>query len=207
VGSDPHARFSFPRNRPGGYLVTVADFFQTVIDTQVLPGQADHLARHVVEFLAGKGVISASPSEEGGYPRGPRALEISDPAERRIAHETIPPVYSHLQVIIGRAIHSGDMSDPRAPRASCPKCAKTFDDPDEEWSAPVQARLGGDDESSHTCPGCGAAAPVTAWGYDSGTGFGNLGFRFWNWPPLSRAFLEDLRQELGHTLAVVRGKL
>ena len=185
----------------------MADLFQTVIDTQVRPDQADHLARHVVEFLAGKGVIAASPSEEGGYPRGPRALEISDPAVGRTAHETIPPVYSHLQVIIGRAIHSGDMSDPRSPRAICPKCAAVFDDPDEEWPAAVQGWLAGDDDSSLGCPGCGAAAPVTAWGYDSGTGFGNLAFRFWNWPPLSRAFLEELRKELGHPLAVVRGKL
>jgi hypothetical protein len=52
----------------------MADYFQTVIDTKARPDEADHLARHVVSFLAGRGVIDANPSEEGGYPRGPRAL-------------------------------------------------------------------------------------------------------------------------------------
>jgi hypothetical protein len=185
----------------------MADTFQTVIDTQAGTGDADHLARHVVAFLAEKGIIAATPSEEGGYPRGPNALEISDVVRTRAAHETIPPVYSHLQVIIGRATHSGDMSDPRPPRASCPRCGKALDDPDEEWSAAVQAWLGGDRESSLLCPSCGASAPVTTWPCDPGWGFGHLAFRFWNWPPLRPGFLDELRKELGHSVEVVRGRL
>jgi hypothetical protein len=185
----------------------VADYFQTLIDIHARPDEADHLARHVVEFLAGKDVISATPSEEGGYPRGSRALEISDPDDRPAAHETIPPVYSHLQVIIGRATHAADMSEGRPPRATCPSCARPLEDPDEEWPAAVQAWLAGDDDSSLACPACGASAPVAGWGYDSRFGFGTLAFRFWNWPPLSRGFLDELRRELGHPIAIVRGKL
>jgi hypothetical protein len=48
---------------------------------------------------------------------------------------------------------------------------------------------------------------VTAWSCDPGWGFGHLAFRFWNWPPLRPAFLEELRKELGHPVALVRGKL
>lgn len=206
MGRDPHARFSFPRGIRAGILSDVADFYQTVIDTQTRPDDADHLARHVVAFLAERGIIAASPSEEGGYPRGPNAMDISEPVRERAAHETIPPVYSHLQVIIGRATHSGDMSEVRPPEASCPACGKRLDDPDEEWGAAVQAWLAGDDPSL-SCPGCGEAAPVTAWRYGTAFGFGSLAFRFWNWPPLRPAFLEELRAELGHSVAVVRGKL
>jgi hypothetical protein len=185
----------------------MADFFQTIIDTRVEAGEADHLARHVVSFLADRDIIARDPSEEGGYSRGPRALEISDVPPRRAAHETIPPVFSHLQVIIGRTIHSGDLSESRPPRARCPRCGLALDDPDDEWRAAVQAWLGGDDASSLGCPGCGAAAPVSEWEYDAQYGFGNLAFRFWNWPPLTSAFLEDLRKELGHPISLVRGKL
>ena len=185
----------------------MSDHFQTVIDTQAGPDDADHLARHVVSYLAGKGIVAASPSEEGGYARGPNALDISDPDRSRAPHETIPPVYSHLQVIIGRATHSGDMSDARPPKASCPRCGQALDDPDEEWSAAVQAWLGGDRDSSLSCPSCGAASPVTLWPCQPGCGFGHLAFRFWNWPPLRAGFLDDLRKELGHPVLVVRGKL
>jgi hypothetical protein len=185
----------------------MADYFQTIIDTQVDAAGVDHLARHIVSFLAGKGVIAATASEEGGYARGPGALGISELTERRPAHETIPPVYSHLQVMIGRATHSGDMSEIRPPKAVCTTCDKTLDDPDDEWRAAVQAWLAGDNDSLLACPECGAAAPVTAWDYGAGYGFGNLAFRFWNWPPLSGAFLEEVRRELGHPISVVRGKL
>lgn len=187
-------------------LSDVADFYQTVIDTQARPDDADHLARHIVAFLAEKGVIAANPDEEGGYPRGPHAMEISEPARERAGHETIPPVYSHLQVIIGRATHSGDMSDARPPDAACPACGKRLEDPDEEWGAAVQAWLAGDD-ASLSCPSCGGSTSVTAWTYDPGFGFGSLAFRFWNWPPLRGAFLAEMGKELGHSVALVRGKL
>jgi hypothetical protein len=195
---------------PGGslsYPQGVADTFQTLIDTRARADEADHLARHVVAFLAEKGVISATPSEEGGFPRGPNALTISDPDVRRPAHETIPPVYSHLQVIIGRATHAADMSEGRPPKATCPKCATALEDPDEEWPAAVQAWLAGDDDSALACPACGGPTAVAGWGYESRFGFGTLAFRFWNWPPMSRAFLDELGRELGHPIAVVRGKL
>lgn len=185
----------------------MADFFQTIIDTAVEGDGADHLARHVVSFLAERGVIAPNPDEEGGYPRGPQALEISEPLDPRTPHEAIPPSYSHLQVIIGRATHSGDMSQARAPEASCPRCGKALEDPDEEWRAAAQAWLAGDDDSMLACPGCGLAAPVASWSYGSRFGFGNLAFRFWNWPPLRGSFLDELRGELGHPIAVIRGKL
>ena len=187
----------------------MADTFQTIIDTGVRPGEADHLARHLVSFLAERGVIAATPSEEGGYPRGPRALEIAEAAPLRPAHEAIPPSYSHLQVMIGRATHSKDMSEARAPKAQCPKCGAEYptDDPDESWEAAVQGWLAGDDDSPLACARCQVGAPVAGWNYHSEFGFGNLAFRFWNWPPFRESFLQEIRNELGHPVAIVRGKL
>jgi hypothetical protein len=184
----------------------VADYYQTVIDTEARPDDADHLARHVVAWLADRGVIAASPDEEGGYARGPNALEIAEPLRERAAHETIPPVYSHLQVMIGRATHCGDLSDGRPPKASCPSCRAALEDPDEEWGASAQAWLAGDD-ASLACPSCGKAASVASWSYGSDFGFGSLAFRFWNWPPLRPGFLGELGKELGHSVALVRGRL
>ncbi|HVE42117.1 MAG TPA: hypothetical protein VNM14_19640 [Planctomycetota bacterium] len=187
----------------------MADTFQTIIDTGVRPDDADHLARHVVAFLAERGVIAANPSEEGGYARGPRALEIAEATDSRPAHEAIPPSYSHLQIIIGRATHSNDMSEARAPKADCPECGAMYpdDDPDESWEAACQAWLAGDDDSYLACPICQVGGPVASWKYGSAFAFGNLAFRFWNWPPFRESFLREIRSELGHPVAIVRGKL
>lgn len=187
----------------------MADYFQTIIDTGARLDETDHLARHVVELLSRRGIVAATPSQEGGYDRGPGAMDISDrPASAGPPrHESIPPVYSHLQVLIGRLIHSDDLSESRAPRALCPRCGKVFDDVDETWSAAAQAWTGGDDDSGLLCASCGKESPIADWNYDARLGFGKLAFRFWNWPPLKRSFLEEIRRELGHPIVLVEGKL
>ncbi|HZE97932.1 MAG TPA: hypothetical protein VE981_12965, partial [Planctomycetota bacterium] len=161
----------------------MADYFQTIVDTGARPDEADHLARHVVSYLAEKGVVKASPSEEGGYDRGPRALDISIIEFPATRHESIPPVHSHLQVLIGRMTHADDLSEFKAPLARCPLCGVMLDDVDGEWLAALQAWNGGDDDATLYCPACGKESPVAAWHYDSRYGFGGLAFRFWNWPP------------------------
>lgn len=187
----------------------MADYYQTIVDTRAGLEEADHLARHVVELLSGRGVVAPSPSDEGGYDRGPQATDISqaDLAARPPRHESIPPVYSHLQVLVGRMTHSVDLSEFRVPPAQCPACAWDLEDPDGNWQAALQLWLGGDDESGLLCAACGRESPIAAWVYDTGFGFGNLAFRFWNWPPLSAAFLDEMRRELRHPIVLVKGKL
>src|SRR5581483_1268100 len=58
----------------------MAEYFQTVVDTGATLGEADHLARHVVAWLADRGVVRPNPSQEGGYDRGPNAADIALPA-------------------------------------------------------------------------------------------------------------------------------
>jgi len=188
----------------------MGDRFQTIIDTQASLEEAPHLAQHVVLFLAGKGVVAPGLSEEGGYPRGPNALAISErpphPENRPVVHEPIPPVYFHLQVVVGRMTHSKDLNEFCPARAACPKCGKGLEDLDSDWTPAAQAWLAGDPEAALECPSCGAGTFVSSWVYDSGYGFGNLAFRFWNWPPFTRAFLEEVQRELGHPIALVEGK-
>ncbi|MBV8880248.1 MAG: hypothetical protein JO332_09810 [Planctomycetaceae bacterium] len=185
----------------------MADYFQSVVDPQAALDQADHLARHVVAWLAEQGVVRATPSEQGGYDRGPQALSIARPEPLRPGHESIPPVHSHLQVLIGRMTHPDDLSEFHEPRACCPSCAKPADHVDGEWQAATQDWVGGDDDAVLRCAACGKETPVIAWVYDRRYAYGNLAFRFWNWPPLKPSFLDELRRELGHPLVLVEGKL
>jgi uncharacterized C2H2 Zn-finger protein len=184
----------------------MAEHFQTIIDTRARADEADHLARHVVSFLSGKGIIAPTADQEGGYRRGERALEIANAAIPP-AHETIPPVHSHLQVMIGRATHAADMSSTARPQAHCPACGSAFREQDDLWREAEQEWLAGDDEAFLDCPTCQIGGNLVEWGYGTDYGFGNLAFRFWNWPPLSADFLEEIRRELQHPIVLVKGKL
>jgi hypothetical protein len=185
----------------------MADCYQTIVDTRAGAGEADHLARHVVSWLAEKGVVKPSPSQEGGYDRGDRALEISLPALARTGHELIPPVHSHLQVLIGRMTHSESLSEFHEPRAGCPACGKVLHDVDGDWQAATQDWLGGDDAAALLCGACGKESPVASWVYGHHFGYGLLAFRFWNWPPLKPSFLDEMRRELNHPIVLVEGVL
>lgn len=185
----------------------MADYFQTVVDTAARPDEADHLARHVLSLLSGRGIVAPAASGQGGYDRGPRALEISVTETAPLRHESIPPVHSHLQVLIGRMTHADDLSEFKAPRVACPRCGALLDDPDGNWQAAVQDWIAGDDDAGLLCAACGKEPPVVSWRHDPNYGFGNLAFRFWNWPPLSPAFLDELRRELKHPIMLVKGRL
>jgi hypothetical protein len=58
-----------------------------------------------------------------------------------------------------------------------------------------------------TCPRCGNVEPVTEWGYNPPYGFDNLGFAFWNRPPLKPAFVGEVSRRLGHRTVLVVGKV
>jgi hypothetical protein len=38
-------------------------------------------------------------------------------------------------------------------------------------------------------------------------GFGNLGFKFWNWPPLLPRFVKEVEEQLGNEVVFVYGKI
>jgi hypothetical protein len=43
--------------------------------------------------------------------------------------------------------------------------------------------------------------------FDPPWAFGNLGFKFWNWPPLKRSLIEQISGILGHGVIIIAGKI
>ena len=64
-----------------------------------------------------------------------------------------------------------------------------------------------DDAVTFPCPDCGKPERLVDWEGEFPWGFGNLGFTFWNWPPLSASFVREVTELLGHRSVLVRGKL
>ncbi len=181
----------------------MSDYYQTLVDAQAALGEAVHLGQHVVAFLAEREIVERTPNPEGGYPRGPGALTVC-------ASRALPPesgALTHLQVMTGRMIHSPSMATLNPSRAACPSCEAELEELDPDWSGVAHAWLSGDDDATLACPACGKSSPITGWIYPVNYGFGNLAFRFWNWPPLSWTFVEEVRRELNHRIILVSGRM
>jgi hypothetical protein len=91
-------------------------------------------------------------------------------------------------------------------RIICPACQATAENI-EGWGDAAQEWYDSNGPGILTCPRCGNVEPVTEWGYDPPYGFGNLGFTFWNWPPLKPSFVAEVSQRLGHRTVLVVGKV
>jgi len=55
------------------------------------------------------------------------------------------------------------------------------------------------------CRHCGQASELPRWIHPD-AGFVMLAFEFWNWSPLSEAFIEAIQKRLGHRISVIEGK-
>jgi len=80
----------------------------------------------------------------------------------------------------------------------CPKCAQNIvsDNWDlDSWSNNETDEL--------TCTKCGLRSDIHQFHFEPARGFSNLGFRFWNWPGLTPAFIKEFEQKLGCRVRVV----
>lgn len=193
--------------------------FERIVDVEVSGEEAGVLAERMVDWMVAEGLITRelssvlvySPHADEGYLPGPdwaRAVaDASDPT-------WLP---GPVAVVVGRNHHVGGQGEDEAEYAVCPRCGtrtviinypeefrpdpevwQPFEDGIAAWKATGQG--------SAPCSACGASAPVTEWGWDSGFAVGALAFDFWNWPSLSETFRAEFGRRLGHRTAEHTGK-
>lgn len=168
-----------------------------VADVDAHPGDAPDLARAVLGWLVGAGVVVAERTDcvLGDVPGG----HAPGPAARTIVTGDLggfPDVWPNgLEVDVGRSAFYGTVreDDP----VTCPHCAAWL--PFETVLPEVEEWLEGGPDSL-VCARCGARTGLNAWRWPAPCAFAQLGLRFWNWPPLANAFVAELARRLNHRL-------
>lgn len=197
----------------------MGDYFQTIVDTEATPGEAQQLAADVLDWLIAERFVAAERTDcvlgaDAGHPPGERYGEAVDQPDP----ELVKLWSNGLHIAVGRTVFDAGQGEPEA--VTCPHCAAEtklvdrcweldmekwapFRDATEAWSE------GYDDDSLVPCASCDRSAPVHAWQWaDDYFAFGHLGFTFWNWPPLRPEFVANLSRQLGgHRTVVLEGKL
>lgn len=185
----------------------MGDRFQTIVDLDASPADAEALAHRVVEWLVAEGIVLADRTDcvlgrPLGHPPGPHW-------ERAVSDDGDHEPWDGLAVHTGSTGFTSGADMPGA--AVCPHCRAVTALDDDVWprfSTAMQAwyETGG---ASVTCPACAAAVAVPEWGWDeSPLAFGHLGFEFWNWPDLTEDFHTRLAARLdGHRTAYLWGAI
>jgi phage FluMu protein Com len=183
----------------------MGNWFQRVVDQDASLDEAQELAAKILEILIDQEIIEAKLKECGlsgnrmGYPPGPNFEQIVDNPDCGI-HEL---KVNGLQIIVERTVFEPGQGKLEL---ICPQC-KSRNSVDRAWADAVTEWYSNIGDGILRCPHCNYIRAVTEWYYEPVIAFGNLGFEFWNWPPLSKSFLTYLSQQLAHRTVYVTGKL
>ncbi|WP_436774084.1 hypothetical protein [Yinghuangia sp. YIM S09857] len=195
----------------------MGDWFQTIVDTEATPEEAQELAANVLAWLISDGIVSAERTDcvlgaDAGHAPGARHGEaVVDPDPELV------DVWSNgLHVTVERTVFDAGQGEPSA--VTCPHCAVEMRLVDEYWSpveetwdlfADATESWADDYDEPVACPSCGRTARVHTWIWaDDYFAFGHLGFTFWNWPALRPEFVVELSSRLGgHRTVLLEGKL
>ena len=110
-----------------------------------------------------------------------------------------------LEIIKGRHITvSGEGS---YECSICPGCGAEGPVFGERWNAAATEWIEWRGAGNFECAHCGEKRGIVEWAHRDPIGFGALTFKFWNWPPLSVKFQEDLARRLGHRVHLFIGTL
>jgi len=179
--------------------------FQTIVDEDASVEEAQTLANEIRDWLVERGIIQATLTDcvlggDGrGYPPGRNFEEAISPG---VHHDLLQWRTNGLHLVIGRTVFDPGQADHIV---MCPQCRTPHEDHIQwgnaigEWYEGKTALL--------RCPHCNASTPITEWVFDPPWGFGNLGFKFWNWPPLKDEFVSEFGERLKHQTIIVKGKL
>jgi hypothetical protein len=125
---------------------------------------------------------------------------ISQGAKKIVTHPDLLPFQlrtNGLEIITERTIF--DTGENEIEKLICPKCEKDISGEDwdflNEWFGKKSDRL--------TCPSCNAATEVHDYQFVPEWGFSDLGFTFWNWPPLKDEFINEFKEKLECDVSVV----
>lgn len=180
----------------------MGDYFQSIVDPEATEAEAPHLADRVLRWLIDEQIVVSEPtdcilSKSRGYaPEAAYVKATGGPDDWLFKFRT-----NGLEVVSARHFF---YNGPTNFKPVCGECGNRIERTP-EWSHAANEWYVRAGPGMLQCPACLVSRPVTEWEHDPPVGFGNLGFTFWNWPPLTTEFIAALGQRLGHRVVHVEG--
>lgn len=172
---------------------------ETVVRLDVDGLDVEALATRLTDLLLARGIIVANPTPDKlvqprAWRPGPGWLAVLEPH---------PEIWRNLvdngvDIVTERCVHhpGGNYEPP-----TCARCATTLDE--NEHGAALDAWAAGT-EPTLVCPICAWSAPAGDWPAPWAVAIGAPAVVFHNWPPLTAAFIEELRAAMGGRTQLVR---
>lgn len=179
----------------------MSDSSQDIVAPHVRESDAPAVASSALRWLQGQQIVAEEPTrcvlglEDNGYAPGPHW--------RRAAQDDadfLTLASNGLELITARTVFD---TGGNGIELTCESCRAVFE-PGEAYMEAIEQWSEGGNDAEYACDRCGFAALLTDWTGPWACGFGCVGLRFWNWPPLRAEFIESIAQFLGGRVVLVR---
>lgn len=183
----------------------MGDWFQTIVDIDASLEETGPLSAAILNWLVEEGIVEKTLTDcvlgHGGQGHGPG--QNYEQVVKRDGFPIRELMTNGLDIVVGRTVfHPGQGTSNKV----CPACGATTEC-DDEWLRAVGQWYKGEPDDFVRCANCGYANSIAEWSADLSWGFGNLGFKFWNWSRLNQSFIDEFGRRLGHRIVFVAGKL
>jgi hypothetical protein len=169
----------------------MSDNFEMLVDLDATVEEAEELSRAVLERFRTLGLITGEPTGDcvlggQGYPPGPAVAELY----RRQGPEGRfwELLTCGVEPRVGRGFNEWALGRV-CEGLICSVCGAEIEPFGDEFGDSVGKAIGEWFDQSGAallaCPQCAHKRTVSEWQCKPALGFGNLAFRFWNWPPLA----------------------
>jgi hypothetical protein len=176
--------------------------------------ELDELHQRILDWLVAEGIVERELTDcilsmrSHGHRPAPRFMTASsapeDPECNNCCYaKFIQMKVNGLQIIKGRHVSvAGGSYD----CAICPGCGTERPVFDERWNAACTVWIEWQGAGDLECERCRVSHGLAEWRHRDTIGFGALTFNFWNWPPLSDEFRDEMARRLGHEVHLVHGR-
>ncbi|MEV6280728.1 hypothetical protein [Nocardia sp. NPDC051832] len=186
-------------------------YCERIIDLEATDADARPLADRVIDWLVTERVLTRELSGDRMYSDHATEGYVPGPHWHHITVEqwnTPGPV----AIALGRNAYAEGQGSDTPEYAKCPACSTNtviIDYPAGQWEPdrtrwqPFATAISAwhhTGTATAPCPACAATSTITAWQWSSDFTLSTLAFEFWNWPPLTEAFQQELSARLGHPI-------
>jgi hypothetical protein len=196
----------------------MSDNFEMLVDADATLEEAESVSRSVLNRFRELAWISGQASADcvlggSGYRPSPAIADAYRLQPRQHPFWTLATCGVEPQV--GRGFNEWALG-PVCEGFTCPSCAAEFDPFDDAFEdgtgTAIGEWIGQSGPALLRCPGCAKSQPITEWQCEPPLGFGNLSFRFWNWPSFDSPFwkidiIDVVREVTGHAIVRTYGHI
>src|SRR5262245_19098396 len=193
----------------------MSDSFEMLVDVDVVLDDASQACEAIVKWLRDRDLIEGELNEACvlgglGFCPGKAVSTAYRLGERECAFWEL--ITCSVEPRSGRDFNEMAFGD----WFSCPSCQSRINASDAAFydaaANAVGEWLSDSGPATAACPKCASRTSITMWHCEPPLAFGNLAFRFWNWPPLDLpAWQIDIPGELakvtGHRLVRTYGRI